>query len=225
LLTLRVLRGLVAVRRWIRVAEPCHYPAILAALARAATAVSVCPPEVFRCPAFDTPALVALGRPRLLVPPAMAAGVDWFAIFCHELAPLARRDGASRLAVELCVTLLPWQPLLWMVSSRFRAACEEACDDWAVAGGADPLELASLLLALVPVRRPALALGMAESRATTRRRIVRLATMKHVGPPRLGRVVSALGWALAGPRPRCRARPCGRLLISSSRPTFCKSES
>ena len=151
------------------------------------------PPELLWSSAFDSPALVVLGRARLLLPVEMPADVDWFAVFCHELAHRARRDDLSRLVVELAVIALPWQPLLWLVRREFRAACEEACDDWAVAAGADPVEFASLLVALVPERRPAFALGMAESPSATRQRILRLLAMTRTVRPRLGLALGAAG--------------------------------
>jgi polysaccharide biosynthesis/export protein len=197
LLALRLMRGLACVRRAIGQAEPCTDPVIRAALARAAASVSVRLPEVFHSHAFATPALIALLRPRLFVPREMPDGVDWFAICCHELAHLARRDGASRLAVELCIVALPWQPLLWLARRQFRSACEEACDDWAVASGADPVEFAALLVSLVPNRPVAFTLGMAESSAATRRRIVRLLAMKGSIQPRLGFALGMVGWGLA----------------------------
>jgi hypothetical protein len=128
-LAIRLVRGVFTVRRWIRLATPCRDPSIEAALWRAALAIGVRQPRLLWSSAFDSPALVMLGRARLLLPSEIPAGVDWFAVFCHELAHRARRDDLARLVVELAVIALPWQPLLWVVRTRFRAACEEACDD------------------------------------------------------------------------------------------------
>jgi polysaccharide biosynthesis/export protein len=192
-LAFRLARGAFIVRHWIRTATPCHDPSVEAALSRAAAAIGVRPPEVLWTTVLDSPALVGLGQPRLLLPFEMPEGVDWFVIFCHELAHRARRDRLSRLIVELAVTALPWQPLLWLARGKFRAACEEACDDWTVAAGADPVEFAALLVELVPQRRPALALGMAENRAAVRQRILRLLAMTRAGRPRLGLLLCAAG--------------------------------
>jgi polysaccharide export outer membrane protein len=196
-LAVRLVRGIFAVRRWIRLATPCRDPQIETALSRAAQTIGVRKPELLWSEAFESPALVMLGRARLLLPAEMPADIDWFAVFCHELAHRARRDDLSRLLVELSVIALPWQPLLWVVRRQFRAACEEACDDWAIAAGADPVEFASLLVALVPERRPAFALGMAESPSATRHRILRLLAMQGAVYPRLGMLVGAAGWVAA----------------------------
>ncbi|HEY1785729.1 MAG TPA: polysaccharide biosynthesis/export family protein, partial [Pirellulales bacterium] len=66
-----------------------------------------------------------------------------------------------------------------------------------MAAGADPVEFASLLVALVPERRPAFALGMAESPSATRHRILRLLAMKDSINPRLGIVAGVAGWVVA----------------------------
>ncbi len=117
--------------------------------------------------------------------------------FCHELAHLARRDNLGRVVVELATIALPWQPLMWLVRQKFRAACEEACDQWAVAAGVDPVDFASLLVEFVPERRPAFALGMAESPSAARQRILRLLAMQGPVHPRLGRLLGIAGWVAA----------------------------
>ncbi len=81
LLAFRLLRGVLVLRRWINRAEVCSEAAIRAALARAAEAIGVRPPEVLSSAAFDSPALVTLGRARLLLPVDMPKGVDWYAVF------------------------------------------------------------------------------------------------------------------------------------------------
>ncbi len=197
LLTIRLLRGLGTLRRWIRRAGPCDDPRIAGAMARAAGATGVAPLPILWSGDVSSPALVVLGRPRLLVPTDMPRGTDWFAVFCHELAHRGRGDNLSRSLIELAATLLPWQPMLWFVRGGFRAASEEACDDWAVAAGADPVELASLLVALVPQRGRAFALAMADGPKATRRRVLRLLAVRGMIHPRLGWTALALGGLVA----------------------------
>ena len=131
-LALRLVRRRFMVRRWIRLATPCHDPQIEAALSRAARALGIGPPELLWSSAFDSPALVALGRARLLLPREMPAGVDWFTVFCHELAHRARRDNVSRLVFEVSLIALPWQPLLWQLrrSSGRRAKKPATTGPW-----------------------------------------------------------------------------------------------
>ena len=73
--------------------------------------------------------------------------IDWVAAFTHELAHVARRDGWSRLWVELVLIAIPLQPLIWLARRDYRIASEEACDDFAVAAGTNPIDLADTLTA------------------------------------------------------------------------------
>src|SRR5262249_19619755 len=132
-LTLRLVRSAWAVVHACRSAVLCHSPDTQGALVRAADALGGRPPELCTSSPVDPPALVTWGGTRLLLPASAPPRDDWYAVFCHELAHLVRRDGQSRLAVELVTIVLPWQPMVWLLRREFRAACEEACDDWAVA--------------------------------------------------------------------------------------------
>jgi polysaccharide export outer membrane protein len=196
-LAARLVASARAVRRTCHSAVPCADAEIQAALERAAVALRVCPPLLCLSSTVDSPALVTWGHPRLLLPARAAPRSDWFAVFCHELAHLARRDGRSRLAVEIVTVLLPWQPVVWLLRREFRAACEQACDDWAVAAGADPVEFASSLLDFVPQARSALVMGMSETVAATRSRIMRLLAMQGVPRPHLGLLAGVTGWIAA----------------------------
>ncbi len=197
LLSWRLLRSARALQRGCRQAQRCDDDQIQAALAQASRTLGVRAPELLISSAVDSPALVLWGRSRLLLPASGKPRNDWLVIFCHELAHLARRDGRSRLAVEAVTILLPWQPFVWLLRRDFRAACEEACDDWAIAAGADPVEFASLLLDFVPQARPTLALGMAESVSAARARIMRLLAMQDTPRPRLGKFLGLAGWIVA----------------------------
>ena len=99
--------------------------------------------------------------------------------------------------MELLVAVLPWQPLAWLLRREFRAACEQACDDWSVAAGADPVELASLFADFIPQSRPALVLGMSETASATRSRILRLLAMQSSPQPSTRPVFAVSGWLVA----------------------------
>jgi len=197
LLAVRLVRSARSVHRLCRDALDCADPELCLALVHCAEKMGVPPPQLLLSSQVDTPALVTWGRPRLLLPAALEVRPDWTAIFTHELAHLARRDGISRWTVEVVTIALPWQPLVWVLRRDFRAACEEACDDWAVAAGVDPVDFAELLLDFVPQAQPALALGMSESVAAARGRIVRLLAMQEVPRPKLGKLLGASGWLVA----------------------------
>ena len=119
--------------------------------------------------------------------------IDWIVAFSHELAHVARGDGWSRLAVECIRIALPLQPLIWLLRRSFHTACEEACDDWAVATGSSPVDLADTLTAWI--NRPRLnsslpAIGM----SSTKSRTMRLLAIQTAPVARLG---GTLRWAIA----------------------------
>jgi|GEM_PF-3964996 len=196
-LALRLVRSALGVRHLYNTAIPCTDSALLATLEQASRTLGVAAPMLCTSPAVRSPALVSWGPTRLLLAEGHSAINDWQAVFCHELAHIARRDGQSRVAMELLVTLLPWQPLAWLLRREFRVACEQACDDWSVAAGADPVELAALLADFIPQRQPPLVLGMSENAPATRNRILRLLAMQSSPQPQLGRALAVSGWLVA----------------------------
>lgn len=194
----RLLRDGLALGRLARSLTPCNDAAILAAVQRAAESIGLRrAPPIATSPRLKSPAIIAWGRGRLLLPSPLPQGVELFAVACHELAHLRRRDGWTRLTVEFCMALLPWQPLLWRLRSAFRRASEEACDDWAVAAGADAVDLADTLTHWLCPSAPTPALGMSESVAVTRRRILRLLAQQQQPRPQLGRWWLSAGLLLA----------------------------
>ena len=190
---LRLVRSYVLLAQLKRRAQPCDDPQIHSTVQRAAQAIGLQQPPAIACSsAIESPAIVAWGRGLLLLPPQQPAGTDIYAVACHELAHLRRRDGWSRLTIEIAAALMPWQVSLWRLRAEFRRSCEEACDDWVVALGTDPVELASTLANWLRPAPASPALGMSESVSVTRRRIMRLLAQHNSPQPRLGRL-----WVLA----------------------------
>lgn len=187
----RLLLSLISVWRLRRTAVACGDERIVAAAADAARRVGLRQaPEVAVARSVSSPTVLALGRPRLLIPPQGApprGEPDWLAVFCHELAHVRRGDGWGRLLGELAVVLLPWQPVLWLLRRAYHRACDEACDDWAVSAGADPLSLASTLTRWVPRKAPMLAVGVIGS-SNVRARVLRLLSLRGRPRHRLSRV-------------------------------------
>jgi polysaccharide biosynthesis/export protein len=127
-------------------------------------------------------AISRLGETR--PPNEMQPRVDWIAAFSHELAHVARGDGWSRLGVECVLVMLPVQPLIWLLRRSFHTACEESCDDWAVATGSNPIDLADTLTAWIRQPRYAasvVAIGVSSTKART----LRLLHMRKIPNARL----------------------------------------
>jgi ankyrin repeat protein len=83
----------------------------------------------------ESPALVGLLRPRLLLPrtalPAFSAE-DWEHVFLHELAHFRRRDHWTQ-ALQLVALCAHWfNPLVWLGFRCLRTDRELAADEWAL---------------------------------------------------------------------------------------------
>jgi polysaccharide biosynthesis/export protein len=189
LLGIRLCLSAAATWRLLRRARTCDDPALIAATSEAARRIGLPkPPQLLCAEQIETPMILALSRPRLLVPasmPSSESNIDWNAVFAHELAHVARRDGWSRLCVELVTILLPLQPLVWLLRRKFFIACEEACDDWAVATGTNPSELADVLMSWINRRQSAgmlVAIGM----SSTKSRLTRLMALRTKPKAKLG---------------------------------------
>jgi polysaccharide export outer membrane protein len=197
-LLLRLLASAWQARRLLHEAVPSDDAVVAATVQSAASRLRIAVPPVLVSPKVNLPTVFAFGRGVLLLP-GESASADanaevaetgrssaynrWFAIFCHELGHIRRRDGRNRLAVELALTLLPWQPLLWLLRREFLRHSEEACDDWAVASGVDPIDFAAVLADFVP-SVPRLNLGATIMSADAKSRILRLLALHETPRPR-----------------------------------------
>lgn len=180
-IVIRMVRSWACVLRLIRESRTCEDSSVRQATLRATHRLALKrEPRVLMSDKVAMPMVLAYFRPMLLIP-ATAVGAHteahWETVIAHELAHVRRHDGWARLAVQTIAMLLPLQPLIWRVRALFLEACEEACDDWAVATGDDPLDLASVLTTWAdPAGRPP-ELMLAVGVSTTRSRVLRLIAM------------------------------------------------
>jgi TonB family protein len=75
-------------------------------------------------------------------------------VLAHEVAHIRRHDWAVQLAAEIARALCWFNPVVWIACTRLRHESEQACDDVVLAGGVEPSEYATQLLALVRICRP-----------------------------------------------------------------------
>lgn len=100
------------------------------------------------------PAMWCWWRPCVILPSRGAVdGIDWRAVFTHEIAHFARRDHLATLLAEALVCAAPWHPLAWHARRRLAALSEEACDDWALRCAQGPVQYAESLLTFCVRRR------------------------------------------------------------------------
>ena len=180
-LAARLLFSALGTWRVFHRSESCTSGPVLASASRAAALIGVKQePRVFVSQDVVSPMALAFRTPRLLIPRAalLDPSMDWFAVFCHELAHVRRRDGWFRLAAELVIVLLPWQPILWLLKRELYLQTDQACDDWTVASGVDAIEFAALLTRWIPRKAPLLAPGITSS-STVARRVLRLLALRQ----------------------------------------------
>lgn len=205
-LSARLLWSILSLHRLMRSAQSCHDQVVIAAAEASSQQLGLsCAPRLLLSDRVTMPMVSAFMQPTLLLPTdyaSMLAEVDWKASFTHELAHVGRLDGWTRLGVRLVNVFVPLQPLLWFAARRHHAACEEACDDWAVASGNHPVELARTLTAWMS--RPAVrgftaAIGMSSNRCRALRLLdVRYAPSVKSSPALLGVAGLALALLVAG---------------------------
>ncbi len=167
LMTLRIAAQHRAVERLRRSAQPlpAAWRERVAALARALGLRAV--PTVALSPACDTPIVLGLVRPLVLLPAGVLHGVSpevLEAALAHELMHLRRLDPwlhAAQVGVEV---LLFFNPAVWWLSWRVACEREHACDEAVLrARRVSPLPYARALVELEAWRQrpsPALTLGL-----------------------------------------------------------------
>ena len=132
---LRGLRGFVTVRQWLAEAKVFEgvdtsllnqIVAELSAKLRLRRIVKVLP-----CSRIDTPAVIGVLWPVILIPVAMLAGVpveQWRIMIAHELAHVRRWDPLVGLIQMVVESLLFFNPSVWWISRMVRAEREACCD-------------------------------------------------------------------------------------------------
>ncbi len=93
------------------------------------------------------------------------------AVLAHELGHIRRRDCLTDGLSRWLCNLFWFQPLMWVVWLRQRRYAEEACDDAALADGADPCDYADTLLAVARRNHQAKPMGLYVGRGKLRARL------------------------------------------------------
>ena len=121
------------------------------------------------------PALVGIARPAVVMPRWVLrlgrnAGVT---VVRHEREHARSGDHLVLLCAGLVVVAFPWNPGIWWICLRLRAAIEIDCDRRVIASGIPPDEYGSLLLGIGAGRRTGsvFALAMADSASLLERRL------------------------------------------------------
>ncbi|HTV17853.1 MAG TPA: M56 family metallopeptidase, partial [Polyangiaceae bacterium] len=234
-MSLRLVVGVVRLRRWVERAlpVPAEWQERLVALARGiGLARSV---RLVASAAIDTPLTLGWLRPLVVLPIGVigslpAAYVE--ALLLHELAHVRRLDYLVNVLQTGAEALLFYHPAVHWVSRRLRLEREHCCDDVAIGALHDPIAYARALTAMeawrAPVPLPALGsnggslLGRIERIVgrTERPRATRASALLSALVAACG-LAMATAWACAGREevaapepvanvgPRLEARPPG----------------
>jgi hypothetical protein len=168
------------------------------------------------------PAVVGVRRPEIALPVWVldCSESDQRLILEHERQHLAAQDALLRVMAFLPVVIQPWNPALWLMFRRLRAATEMDCDRRLLRRFPDSVAYASLLVDVASRSRPdrLLSPSLVESGGDLERRVRAI-----LGPPRrpgaaatvarglASAIVLIIAWVTPAPAARLwptdRARP------------------
>jgi beta-lactamase regulating signal transducer with metallopeptidase domain len=203
----QLIAGALHLRHLARRSEPLPVdPEIAQLLENHARRVELC-----TCTEVARPSVLGFFRPRILLPPGLAARLsptELKQVVLHEMEHLRRGDDWTNLLQKLALLLFPLNPALAWVERRLCAERELACDDRVLHAGSGRKAYALCLAHLAEyslVRRGfGLVLGAWERRPELVRRVQRILyeparTMKRwpAFAATGGLVAGALGCALS----------------------------
>jgi beta-lactamase regulating signal transducer with metallopeptidase domain len=143
------------------------------------------------CGAVDSPCVVGLRRPTILLPDLLPQRFGWHdmsAVLAHELAHVQRGDDLHKAVQALVRSLLCFHPgMVWM-SDRLDEQREQACDDLAAAVLDDRRRYAASLAKLEILRAARAALAPAANGSGLIERVRRLAAPPATGITPTGRL-------------------------------------
>lgn len=133
--TMLVRHGRLVAR--VRRLAPVSDPAVLALLDACRAELNISGTVVVvETPAVQSPALLGILRPRLLLPAGLAASLgheELRHVILHELAHFRRRDIAVNWLMALVQALHWFNPFVWLAFHRMRQEQELACDETVLA--------------------------------------------------------------------------------------------
>lgn len=119
---------------------------IVKACEETARQLGVRAPRVLVSPDFESPCLVGILKPTMLIP--VGSNSLSREVLAHELAHLKRNDCAWKLAAQLVACLVPWHPLVKRLITSMEYCFDEACDDVVIESHGDRHSYANELLEL-----------------------------------------------------------------------------
>lgn len=205
LLGLRWLwRSHAQLRRVLVAREPVVDARVLTVAATVARSLGMLrTPQLSSSATLATPIAFGWLRPEICLPQRATSMADGSlrAMLAHELAHLRRGDPAWMWFAATLQAVMPWQPLLWIVRSRWSRLVELRCDAIA-ARETSPAAVARCLLDVAEWLRPrspvqVVALGMAARPSALRARVEAALSARPEGRSTVaGAIVCSLGLLL-----------------------------
>ncbi|MCE5250087.1 T9SS type A sorting domain-containing protein [bacterium] len=125
------------------------------ACARAAREIGISPPLILQSPSVWSPFLVGIVKPCIFLPLGrQEALLESRAVFLHELAHYRRRDNLWNLFRHIGVALIPYQPLMWILSRLIEETSDYACDDVVMSATGNHKAYARNLIAIADACNP-----------------------------------------------------------------------
>jgi beta-lactamase regulating signal transducer with metallopeptidase domain len=190
--------SMLRLHRAVRRADAVRDPELLAMLQHCCGQMGVrSVPPLLETAAVEGPALMGFWRPRLLLPPNLAAGLsaaEVRVIFLHELAHLKRWDIAADWLMAILQVVHWFNPMVWLAFARGRADREMARDAMVLSmtgiSGEDYGQTILKLVERISGTGPwAGAVGMLEGKNDLKRRITSIA---RFNPKLTGSILLAL---------------------------------
>ncbi len=164
LLSARLARDWIAIRRMTNTAQPVATPWLLATTGMVARRLRIARSvTLLSSTRIVVPAVIGCLKPVVIVPPGLLAGFPapaLEAILAHELAHIRRHDFVVNAAQCVAEVLLFYHPAVWLISKRIRIEREQCADDLAIAASGDRLTYINALVSLESARAESLALAV-----------------------------------------------------------------
>lgn len=112
--------------------------------------------RLLQTPLVDTPMLVGLVRPRIVLPKIQLSGEEWACVLLHEMAHRDCRDLWTKLFCEFLCALYWWNPAVHILRARLVRALEIRGDATAThsMGHSEKTKYLECLLKLAKLRAP-----------------------------------------------------------------------
>lgn len=152
-------------------------------------------PAVHRSSEVDTPQIVGMIRPAILLPATPMAEADLVMALSHELMHIRRGDLALGWIPAIAERLFFFHPLVRLAAREYQTTREAACDAAVVrALGVSAGDYARLLVrfGVTPGQPAFVAGGASRSLSSLRRRLAMLQQSSASGSPRIGWALSAV---------------------------------